>query len=46
MCIRDSAKAYVHPYAWVIIAFALLQMCWYGVSFLPSAAASMHNYAY
>ncbi len=39
-------KAYVHPYAWVIIAFALLQMCWYGVSFLPSAAASMHNYAY
>ena len=40
------AKAYVHPYAWVIIAFALLQMCWYGVSFLPSAAASMHNYAY
>ncbi len=31
-------------YAWVIIGFALLQMCWYGVNLLPSAAASLHSY--
>ena len=32
------------PYIWLIITFALLQMCWYGVNLLPSAAASMHAY--
>ena len=29
---------------WLIIGFALLQMCWYGVNFLPSASQSMHSY--
>ena len=31
-------------YIWLIIGFLLLQMCWYGVNFLPSAAASLHSY--
>ena len=31
-------------YLWLIIGFLLLQMCWYGVNFLPSATASMHSY--
>lgn len=30
---------------WLIAAFVLLQMCWYGVNFLPGAADSMHSYA-
>lgn len=41
-----SAKArFVGSYVWLIVGFALLQMCWYGVNFLPSAAASMHSYS-
>jgi ABC-type transport system involved in cytochrome c biogenesis permease subunit len=28
----------------VIIAFLGLQMCWYGVNYLPSAAQSIHTY--
>ena len=31
-------------YWWLIIGFLLLQMCWYGVNFLPSASWSMHSY--
>lgn len=31
-------------YVWLIVGFLLLQMCWYGVNFLPSAASSMHSY--
>lgn len=30
----------------LLVAFALLQMCWWGIRFLPSAqGASVHNYA-
>ena len=29
----------------LIASFALLQMCWYGVNYLPGAAESMHSYA-
>ena len=32
------------PYSALVIGFLLLQMCWYGVNFLPSAADSMHSY--
>ena len=31
-------------YLWLVLGFVLLQMCWYGVNFLPSAAESMHTY--
>ena len=36
-----SQKAY---YAIIIVAFLALQMCWYGVNYLPSAADSIHTY--
>lgn len=29
----------------LILSFVLLQMCWYGVNYLPGAAESMHSYA-
>jgi len=30
---------------WLIVAFALLQMCWWGINYLPSAqATSVHTY--
>ena len=29
---------------WLIAGFLLLQMCWYGVNFLPTASQSMHSY--
>ena len=31
-------------YGAIIIAFLSLQMCWYGVNYLPSAAQSVHTY--
>jgi ABC-type transport system involved in cytochrome c biogenesis permease subunit len=30
--------------ALLIVAFLSLQMCWYGVNYLPSAAKSVHTY--
>ncbi|MGN1263169.1 MAG: cytochrome c biogenesis protein [Prevotella sp.] len=43
--LRPSAEtAGRAPYVWLIVGFLLLQMCWYGVNFLPSAADSMHSY--
>ena len=41
--LRKTA-GYTATYSWLIIGFLLLQMCWYGVNFLPSASASMHSY--
>ena len=32
------------PYVCLVIGFLLLQMCWYGVNYLPAAAESMHSY--
>ncbi len=29
----------------LIVAFVCLQMCWYGVNYLPAAQDSMHVYA-
>lgn len=36
-----SQRAY---YIVIIVAFIALQMCWYGVNYLPSAADSIHAY--
>ena len=42
MC--SGRKSAVWGYLLLIVGFVLLQMCWYGVDFLPSAADSMHVY--
>lgn len=31
-------------YVTIIVGFVALQMCWYGVNYLPSAAESVHTY--
>jgi ABC-type transport system involved in cytochrome c biogenesis permease subunit len=38
---HKSKKLY---YIVIIVAFVALQMCWYGVNYLPSAADSVHTY--
>lgn len=38
--IKDRPTAY----ALLLLSFLLLQMCWYGVNFLPTSAASLHTY--
>ncbi len=38
-------KAYKYIYVSLIVAFLALQICWYGLQYLPSARGSMHNYA-
>lgn len=40
----SPACSHVISYIWLIIGFLLLQMCWYGVNLLPSAAGSLHRY--
>ncbi|MGN0213377.1 MAG: cytochrome c biogenesis protein CcsA [Muribaculaceae bacterium] len=39
-----SGERRTAAYVWLIIGFVLLQMCWYGVNFLPSASQSLHSY--
>lgn len=41
---KSSADSPAIAYSCLIIGFLLLQMCWYGVNLLPSAAGSMHSY--
>ncbi len=43
---RQYRPRIVHPALWVlIIAFILLQMCWWGINYLPSAQGmSVHTY--
>ncbi len=43
--LRHPSQQGKAPYLWLIIGFLLLQMCWYGVNFLPTAAISIHTYA-
>jgi hypothetical protein len=31
-------------YIIIVVAFLALQMCWWGVNYLPTAAASVHAY--
>jgi ABC-type transport system involved in cytochrome c biogenesis permease subunit len=39
-------RAYRRALVMVLIAFVLLQMCWYGINYLPSAqGASLHTYS-
>lgn len=38
-------KAKKQLYVSLIVAFLALQICWYGLQYLPSARGSMHNYA-
>lgn len=42
--LRPSVRR-LWPSLWLIATFVLLQMCWYGVNLLPSAAASLHTYS-
>ena len=44
MHLTSRIKDRIVAYALLIVAFLLLQMCWYGVNYLPSAASSMHVY--
>ena len=39
-----AAARYRADSLWLVGGFLLLQMCWYGVNFLPTAAASLHRY--
>ena len=42
--IRRDSQGHKGSYVWLIMGFALLQMCWYGVDLLPTASESMHSY--
>lgn len=39
-----STRQFTTTYGWLIVGFLLLQMCWYGVNFLPAASRSLHSY--
>ena len=41
---RQTRRSNVAYYLIVIAAFLSLQMCWYGVNYLPSAKESVHTY--
>lgn len=41
---RDRRVALDVSFALLVIAFLLLQMCWWGINYLPSAAGSVHTY--
>jgi len=42
---RRLRPAHLKPALWIaIIAFLLLQICWWGINFLPSAHTSVHTY--
>lgn len=42
--IRIYKKNQTFPNVLIIIGFVCMQMCWYGVNYLPSARQSMHTY--
>ena len=43
--LRPSCKNKDFLFAWLIFSFILLQMCWWGINFLPSAqGVSIHTY--
>ena len=42
--LRTKIKSRDILYALLLFSFILLQMCWYGVNFLPSAQGSVHVY--
>lgn len=43
--LRPANKNQDFLFAWIVFSFILLQMCWWGINFLPSAqGASIHTY--
>ena len=44
MHIRRHVKDYDYTFALLIFDFILLQMCWWGINFLPAAQSSVHVY--
>ena len=43
--LRPSYKSRNVLFAWLVFSFILLQMCWWGINFLPAAqGASIHTY--
>jgi ABC-type transport system involved in cytochrome c biogenesis permease subunit len=44
MHIRRYVKDYDYTFALLIFDFILLQMCWWGINFLPAAQSSVHVY--
>lgn len=43
--LRPSCKEKDFLFAWLVFSFILLQMCWWGINFLPSAqGSSIHTY--
>lgn len=44
MHLRRHMKDYDYTFALLIFNFLLLQMCWWGINFLPAAQSSIHVY--
>jgi cytochrome c biogenesis factor len=44
MHLRKHMKDYDYIFALLIFCFILLQMCWWGINFLPAANTSVHVY--
>ena len=44
MHLRPHLKAHDYTFALLIFNFILLQMCWWGINFLPAAQSSVHVY--
>lgn len=44
MHLRRHMKDYDYTFALLIFNFILLQMCWWGINFLPAAQSSVHVY--
>ena len=42
--LRKHLKHYDYTFALLIFCFILLQMCWWGINFLPAAQSSIHVY--
>ena len=42
--LRPKMKDYDYTFALLIFNFLLLQMCWWGINFLPAAGSSVHVY--
>lgn len=42
--LRKHLKDYDYTFALLIFCFILLQMCWWGINFLPAAQSSIHVY--
>ena len=41
--VMNTSRRWIY-HAIILLGFVALQMCWYGVNYLPSAATSVHSY--